>query len=536
MIDCLFIGFNDPNFQDHLEMVATMGLDSGAYRDLNLAFIEHDNKAYRSMDILNHFHFMGREGKQKYFNNADFIWPVITYLGSYISKRGFTFDYVNLFHLEKDKLAEKLKRDDILTIAITTTVYVSVYPIIEIINFIKQHNTKAKILIGGPFIFNQSKTMDEMMLTYLLEYLGGDIYVISAEGEQALTGILTALKKGTGLEGINNIAYRDGKKFVMTPRQTEDNKLEQNLVDYTVFPRSAFGEFVSLRTSKSCPFACSFCAFPERAGAYVYTGIEHVERDLDSIREIGTVTTLSFIDDTFNVPKGRFKDLLRMMIKNNYGFKWNSFYRSDQGDEETIELMARSGCEGVFLGIESGSDAMLERMNKTSRQRHYLKAIPLLKQAGINVHANFIIGFPGETTETAQETIDFIEEAKPDFFRAQLWYADPATPIWRVRDRYGVKGEAFAWAHDTMDSATASDWIDKIFLTIEGSTWLPQWGFDDWSLYYLQRKGMTMTQIKTFVSRFNDIIKQKLIDPRNRAADPAQIEALKQSCQFNDRA
>ena len=98
-----------------------------------------------------------------------------------------------------------------------------------------------------------------------------------------------------------------------------------------------------------------------------------MEQELNAIREIGTVTTLTFIDDMFNVPKARFKEMLRMMIDNQYGFKWNCFYRSDHGDEEAIELMGKAGCEGVFLGVESGSDAMLEKMNKTARREKTMK-------------------------------------------------------------------------------------------------------------------------------------------------------------------
>src|SRR4029078_1736945 len=103
-------------------------------------------------------------------------------------------------------------------------------------------------------------------------------------------------------------------------------------------------EFVTLRTAKSCPFSCSFCGFPQRAGKYKYLGVELLEKELDDIRNIGTVTTLTFLDDTFNVPKERFKEILRMMIRNNYGFKWNSFFRSDHGDDEHIVMLGHTGC------------------------------------------------------------------------------------------------------------------------------------------------------------------------------------------------
>jgi radical SAM PhpK family P-methyltransferase len=536
MTDCLIIGFNDSDFASYVEMVKSMGTDSGAYRDLDLAFIEYQGRPQRSMDVLNHFYSQTKGGAHKPFHNADFLWPVVTYLGSYLHQRGLSFDYVNLFHLEKEKLKEKLLKNDILTIAITTTLYVSPHPILEIVSFIRQYNDTAKILVGGPYISNQPKMGDQEAVQYLFKHLGADIYVISSEGEGALVNIIRALKTGASLDRIDNIAYREGEHYVLTTTSIESNPLEENPVNYGLFPPEEVGEFVTLRTAKSCPFSCSFCGFPQRAGKYKYTGVDLVEKELNAIRDIGGVTTLTFIDDTFNVPKERFKEICRMMIRNNYGFKWNSFYRSDHGDEETIELMAKSGCEGVFLGIESGSDEMLQRMNKTARRKDYLKSIPLLKAAGISTHANVIVGFPGETFETVQETIDLFEEVKPDFFRAQLWYADPVTPIWNKRDEYGVKGSSFNWSHDTMDYQMACDLVDKMFISVQGSIWLPQNGFEQWSTFYLQRKGMTMEQIKTFLKCFNAVIKEKLIYPNKKEIDPQLLESLKASCQFDQTA
>ncbi len=536
MIDCLIIGFNDSDFGTYVDLLTSMGTDSGAFRDLNLAFIEHEGKPYRSMDILNRFYWEDKPGEHKPFHNADFLWPVVTYLGSYLSKRNLTFDYVNLFHLEKEKLREKLMNNEVLTVAITTTLYVSPHPILDIVPFVREHNDKAKILIGGPYISNQPKLADQQTTQRLFDYLGADIYVISQEGEAALVNTIKALKNGTSLDKVDNIAYRDGHKFVMTATSIESNPLEENRVDYSLFPRHEMDEFVTLRTAKSCPFSCSFCGFPQRAGKYKYLGVELVEQELNAIREIGNVTTLTFIDDTFNVPKERFREMLRMMINNNYGFKWNSFYRSDHGDEATIELMAAAGCEGVFLGVEAGSNEMLQKMNKTARREHYMKSIPLLREAGVSTHANLIVGFPGDTYETYLESISLIEEAKPDFYRAQLWYADPVTPIWNKVDEYGVKGSSFNWSHNTMDYKTACDLVDRMFISIEGSIWLPQNGFEQWSTFYLQRKGMKMEQIKAFLKCFNAIIKQKLVEPERTEINPTLLESLKQSAKFDSAA
>lgn len=531
--DCLIIGFNASNFEEYVKMVRAMGEDSGAFKDLDLAFIDYAGKPQHSLDILNHFYGAGRDVPHQPFHNADFIWPVVLYLGSFLARRGFSFDYVNLFQQQQAELRAKLRNDEILTIAITTTLYVSPEPILEIISFIRQHNTRAQIIVGGPYISNQFKTMEPAAAQALFRYLGADIYVTCQEGELTLTNVLRSLKQGLPLEFVDNIAWRRGSDFVITQSVPESNGLAETMVDYSLFPREQIGQFISTRTAKSCPFACAFCGFPQRAGKYTYTPLECVERELNAIAELGTVTTLTFLDDTFNVPKGRFKDIMRMMIRNNYGFHWNSFYRSDQGDDEAIELMRQAGCEGVFLGAESGSDTMLQHMNKTSRRRDYLHAIARFRDVGISTYTSLIVGFPGETYQTVEETIDFVEEARPDFFRAQLWYCDPMTPIWQKREQYGISGLAFNWAHKTMDSRTACDLIDRMFLSVEHATWLPQFGFEQWSTFYLQRRGMSLPQIKTFLRSFNTAIKEKIVYPGKRAVDPGIVECLRVSSQFD---
>jgi len=138
MTDCLIIGYNDSSFSGYVEMVRGMGEGSGAYRDLNLAFVELMGQPRTSMNLLNRFHFEGRPEAAKPFHNCDFLWPTITYLGTFLARRGFSFDYVNTFQLEQDALREKLLNDDVLTVAITTTLYVSPHPILEIISFIRR--------------------------------------------------------------------------------------------------------------------------------------------------------------------------------------------------------------------------------------------------------------------------------------------------------------------------------------------------------------------------------------------------------------
>jgi radical SAM PhpK family P-methyltransferase len=444
-----------------------------------------------------------------------------------LHRRGHTFDYVNLPHLEHELFRTKLSSPDLKLVALTSTLYTEPQPLTALVSFVRSHNREVPIVIGGPYVAGQARALSPEIFEEQLRYLGADFYIISAEGEHALGDLLTAVKENSSYEHINNLAFYRDRDLVFTKKETEYNVLAENLVDYSLFPREAFGQFVTTRTAKSCPFHCSFCGFPERAGDYTYLKVEDVEKELDAIADIGGVTTLTIIDDTFNVPKNRFKDLLRMMIRRKHGFRWNSFFRCDHADDETIDLMAEAGCEGVILGVESGSEAILRMMNKTVKREQYARSIPRLESSGIACYASLIVGFPGETAETVNETIDLIETARPSYFRAQLWYCDPITPIYRQREQHGLVGEGFQWSHRTMNVDEACDHIDRMFLCVNNSIWQPQAGFEFWSTFYLQRQGMSLEQVKAFISSFDAAIKEKLLRPHSgRSLSPARIRDL----------
>ena len=507
--DCLIIGFNDFDFKKTVDMIRGNDPTSGGYRDINLAFLNINERPHHAMDVLNHVNGWDPHT----YHNSDFVWPVVLCLGSYLAKNGFNFDYVNLFQQERENLRDKLEKGGIRTVAITTTLYVVPQPIIEIVQFIRAHNKDVQIIIGGPFISSQAAMLDKNGLSELFSFLGGDYYVISSEGEKALCDLLGAIKTESDLADINNIAYRQNDDFIHNTITVERNGLEDNPINYDLFPKKNFGQFLSLRTAKSCPFSCAFCGFPDRAGKYTYLDLDHVERTLDRIKDLGSVNTLTFLDDTFNVPKKRFRQIMQLMIDKGYGFKWNSFYRSDHGDETTIDLMQRAGCEGVFLGVESGSDTILEKMNKKSRRKDYLSAIKMFRERDILTHCNLIIGFPGETPDTVAESVSFLEESESDFYRAQLWFCDPITPVWKQKEELGIENFAFNWSHNTMSCQQATAFVEKMFLEVQNSIWLPQQGFEMWSLFYLQRNGFSRTQIKGFIRAFNDGIREKLLIP-----------------------
>lgn len=530
-IDCFFIGHNEMEFAGYEKNLRAMGMETAAYRDLNLNFLRYNQQPYTIADLYNLFHYRvddcestGPLGYTNVFNLA------IAYLATYIHCRGFTFDYVNSFQHHRQELAEKLSQNNILLIAIPTTLYLVALPIMEIVSFIKQYNDSARIIIGGPFVSYQSKLNDPAILQYLFKSINADFYVNSNRGEETLVKVLSALKNKMGYNWIDNLSYREGARYVFNKLAPEDVNLADNLVNWNLFA-DRIGKFGATRTSISCPFSCTFCTFTGYAGKYHFVDEATVERDLNTLESLGRIESLNFIDDTFNVPVNRFKNILKMMVKNKYRFKWNSFLRCQYLDRELVELMKESGCEGVILGIESGNELILENMKKAVDIQQYRRGIALLKEYEIITYASFIIGFPGETKETLQDTFRFIEETEPAFFSAALWYCHPLAPIYQEREKFQLKNSQFEWSHATMDVNTACDLTEEMFLRVKNSIWVPYHNFNIEAIYYLLHRGKKLNQIKNFITAFNEGIKEKLRNPMLKEMSNPVAQKLKTAFQ-----
>lgn len=524
--DCLFIGHNDMDFAAYEQTVRRMGVHSGSYRDLNLNFIQIGGQPYTFRDVYNLF-FKTRPEYATFgpLRHDDILHTAIVYLGTYLHRRGYRFDYINSFQGQKAQLAEKLEHTDYTVVAILTQLYVAVFPILEIVAFVRQHNPNARIVVGGPYIATQVRTEDADTLAYLFNTMDADIVVNSMQGESTLVRLIETLKTGGKLATVPNIYYRDGERFVATPVEIEDNRLQDNMVDWSLFGNDA-GRFADLRTAISCPFACSFCSFPAHAGKYQVVDVALVEQELDALAALGTVRSVSFVDDTFNVPPTRFKEFLKLMLRKNYPFTWNSHYRCQFADEDALRMMRDSGCEGVFLGIESANPTVLRNMNKRTTVDDYKRGLDLLNQYNILTHASFVVGFPGETEQSVQDTIDFIDTWQPSYFRAQLWYCEPITPIWQQRERYGIRGSHFEWEHHTMNAPQATDAVDHIFLNVKNSLHLPSHGLEFSGLIKIHHREEDIARCRALIAAFDAALKDKLTADRPGDVSPELLKLM----------
>ncbi len=516
--DCIVIGHNELPIKDYERLVRAYGLQSPTYRDLRMSFVNVAGCPRTYLDLLNDAYETCEllSGQRPLpFISGDIPHLAAVYLASHLCKRQHRATFISLFQNEKETLRSLLLANP-LCVAITTTLYTLNVPAKEVVDFVRSCNPEVKIIIGGPLIANHARIYRDParggqnavtigglheMSTFetVLDDIGADVYVIEAQGEQTLHQLVQCLRRGEDLDNVPNIVYFDGNRYRYTAMETEDNDLDEGDIDWRALLNGRLAPTIQTRTARSCAFKCSFCNYPTRAGKLSLASINTVIRELDSMRDLGAVENLVFIDDTFNVPLERFKSLCRAMIERKYGFHVFSYLRCSNADDESVELMARAGWTGVFLGIESGAPVILENMNKAASVEKYVRGIKLLREQGITTFASFIIGFPGETAATVDETMEFIRQNQPDFYRAQLWYCEPGTPIQLQRTRFRITGEGFNWSHASMNSREAMTHIEEMFLRIRESQWLPQWSCDFWSLPYLLGRDIGMRQIRQFI-------------------------------------
>jgi p-methyltransferase len=502
-VDCIVIGYNETPFAEYVDTLKSYGEESEAYRDLKMSFVNIEGQPLPYIDLLNQV--MNQDPP---FRSGEIPNLAAAYLTHFLRRRDLEADYINLFQGEKERLVELLAQNP-LCVAITTTFYVINFPVNQIVNFIRRHHPTVPIIVGGVLIANHVNAFDESgFLAALRDMREVDIFVVESQGEETLHRVVQCLKTGGELSDVENLVYKDSAgQLQRTASRTENNSLDDEAIDWRMFADKELGATVQTRTARSCSFACAFCGYPQRGGPLTLASMDTITRELESLRELGDVANVVFIDDTFNVPKTRFKEFCRMLIERDFRFNWFSYFRCDHGDEEAIDLMAESGCKGVFLGTESGSQEMLVLMNKRAKLDNYRRGIKLLKERGIITFASFITGFPGETEATVAETLDFIATEKPDFWRTQLWYCDVLTPVYKEKkEEFKIRGEGFKWEHYTMGSMEAMALIEEMFLQVKDSIWLPQYSFDFWIIPYLMGCGLSREDFAEFMRRASKLM------------------------------
>lgn len=522
-LDCVVVGYNDASFTELLKRNFAFREASGGYRHLLANSLQFRGKRRTYFEVLNLVRAASGQGGEP-LHVAKMPNLAVCYLVSYLQQKGLRVEYANSFNYDQDQLRDLLRTRP-NAVAITTTFYFDAAPIQQIVEFVRAHSPTTKVVVGGPHVFNVCSDNAGLSQDLLLKRMGADIYVFDSQGEETLAQLCLALRHADpALESIPNLILHSSGRLQRTARVPESNNMNANPVDWTRFDHSFLTPTAQTRTARSCAYKCAFCRYPVMAGALDLMTLETIEHELDTLQQAGT-RWLLFIDDTFNVPVNRFKDICRLMIRKQYGFRWFSYFRCANADAECFDLMAESGCAGVFLGIESGDDSILKSMNKVASAAKYREGIRQLNARDIITYASFIIGFPPETEATALNTIQFIEDTKPSFYCLETFFYDPKVPIAGRAEEFGLSGAAYSWRHNSMDWRSASDLVERGYRTISGSTMVPLYGFDLWSIAYLLGQGLPRPQITAFLQNASRLLIRGL-SKGDMPDSPADEQAL----------
>lgn len=502
-LDCIVVGPKEPDLQAAMSEKESMKDVSGAYRFWKSKILYEGNKWITHMDLLNKI--LSQATQKAYdLHIANLPHLGVFYLKSFLARKAFDIEIVNSFNQDKKRLAALLQTGP-RAVAITTTFYYDLAPVADIIHFIRRYNSETRIIVGGPCIFNICNTQSKGNQEYLFSQTGADIYIQDSQGEQTLANVLKELRneKRPDLSRISNLIYferpypavdpQKEPSCIRTSRQIEKNSLDDNVIDWSLFPKTSYTPTTLMRTSRGCPFTCAFCSYPVLGGVFKPMSLDVLEGEMRQLYDAG-VKNIIFVDDTFNIPRSRFKKILKIMIANQFNFDWVSFFRCSEADEETFDLMKASGCMGVFLGIESGDPQMLRHMNKKSTIEQYQYGLRELNKRHIVSRAFFIVGFPGETEQSIQNTLAFIEESRPTNYILSLFFYDHCTPIHRKAQQFGLTGQGFRWGHNTMDWREACDHIETMLKKIKNS----KISSSGWLSAYLNGLGVPPHQIERF--------------------------------------
>ncbi|MFH1546958.1 MAG: radical SAM protein [bacterium] len=241
-----------------------------------------------------------------------------------------------------------------------------------------------------------------------------------------------------------------------------------DMVDVSSYHRTIDGRpSLPYITSRGCPFKCFFCGLAKMHGLRVSSAspevvYSHVKRMKD---EFG-IDRINFQDDIFTLDFKRLSKMLELL--NPLGIKFRCMGRAGIDTEEVYSKLAESGCVQIAWGIESGSQSILNKMGKKVTVEDNYNVIQWAKKYGITSRAFFIIGFPGETAETIEETKQFIEVADPDQYFVSNFIPYPGTAVSDHPKSFGVRKiykEDYSQFYQVSKDGTGGSVIDTDWLS-----------------------------------------------------------------------
>jgi len=250
-------------------------------------------------------------------------------------------------------------------------------------------------------------------------------------------GLLNELESGrNSFESVPGLIWKKNGEVIVNPHPEK--------IDFDKFPNPArdllpndlYAEFPTQRknftvmvTSLGCPYKCNFC----EAGGYMYNPRrpETVVKEMKECVERYNIGEIDIFDYEFTAIKSRVKDICRLIKEEKLDIHWACRSRVDTVDEELLKEMYSAGCRRIYWGIESGSQEVLNCLNKGITLEQIEQTIDTSRKIGIQNLGFFLIGVPSETKETVRQTLEFARKLDLEYVQFSKLLAKPLTPLWK---------------------------------------------------------------------------------------------------------
>jgi radical SAM superfamily enzyme YgiQ (UPF0313 family) len=363
-------------------------------------------------------------------SHPPFIPLGLAYLGAVAEQAGHEVTVIDCQaeHLNYTAFKTRISSvpSDVVGVTATTLLYKSAMQLIDIA---REVHPDSVTMLGG----SHGTFWDENALN---EYPSLNI-VVRREGETTFIELLEKLQHNENLTNVLGITYRqkDG-----TIRRNDDRPLIQDL-DALPFPAHHLMPLENLKrmgkilfplmTSRGCVFWCDFCSTVRMFGrGYRWRSAKNVVDEMQLVHDTYGVDQVTFYDDAFSVDRNRVLKICEELHARKLDMIWDCGTRVDMVDREMLKTMKDAGCIAVWMGVESGSEAILGAMNKKIKLDQTRAAWKTAHDVGLMTIANVVLGFPGETEKTAKETINFVKQLNPDDVGFYVATPYPGTPMY----------------------------------------------------------------------------------------------------------
>ena len=297
---------------------------------------------------------------------------------------------------------------------------------LSVCNVVKNIDSNILTIAKGAYFLSEN--------TSILEKFDSLDLIISGECELTFKEII----ENKPYKDILGVTYRCNKAVIKNPPRPFCENLDdlpfpaRELVDMDIYRRPDNNKKQAvIKVSRGCPFHCFFCLATPVSGKKVrMRSIENIITEIKECKEKYGIENFLFWSDIFDLDRKWTVGLCQRIIDEKLNIVWSSNTRADTADYELAKIMKKSGCGLVSIGIESGSQYMLDKMGKKITLEQIKNTVNIFRKVGIKVYGYFVLGLPWETEETAKATIDFACSLDLNYANFYTATAFPGSRFW----------------------------------------------------------------------------------------------------------